>query len=1013
MSGWGNNNQYGNGGNRGWGNNHHRHDENHNDKRGNDNNTRDSDQHRRRSDHHRESRSNDHSDYNSYGPPPSTSSSTSRRHDAGNVNVIDIKSEPHSHSHFQSHRKGKSQKKRRNYNSSEASNNNEAISKKVKVEESSGGSGGNNNSGRGPTTTALVKTEESNDIIVKMEESTTTNIAVREETNNSIVKREETSSILTVRNQDEADLEDTRETWEKKLFNCYRSDRLSYAPDKKNLPKEAFDPDSKAVIKMKQNACNYAVEQVMARMRRDAEMEIQEDDDDSDDSGDCEYMMPSHRCRSVGMYPYSKENIQHFFAAVINCIPLTIGFDACGLQPEHEKNCHCPCDKNISGWRKMYELEGKVAGIGSTNQRTNHCTKGKLMPIGLMSHVRKEGESCILHYGISKYLEHRYCKDQGNYRGGTGHKAMYQLNDPNYRDAVAAEKRSLNNEISVGRKQLAEEKARRLALEADRDAQMTELELLKRTNKDQYEKLQMLEEEKKNLNVVEKEAVPELDSATLARYKKTFNAYFSTVKSALRSLTEEDEHDLVIETPEDFIMQDFFDKWYDARKNKGNASLLLKSLSCRKNENFHGRKIVNKWNVSFANAAETKMNKDTKTNEDTAIDEGGPTREFLSQCWKQMSGLRVRKLEKTKSGLKEKSVKLFETQDNGVVPLTDDGLREKLKNTFQGDDYVAYLKRAKAYYEAIGRILLHSLANNHTISASAMPPFYQNWLLRGCSPADDDYHNVDVLQHLSEGGTNMKAFHSFVGEEEECDGKTEIITKETVFTKLIPEWVSVQLCFKMHHILHVIDRSLLVLTHTIDLCSDIHNCVCCGTSSNPKYLNSRKQAFDAIQKGLTLNGDYSLCEFLRSFPLEAVQKISFSSPHLFAEDIIAILEPVYCADWEGSDAEKMGFKHQQETFFKGELCKLLIEKGKRKKSKFLSSFVKFCTGYDYLPDMKGNSEFRIVVEFNFSELDQDAYPTSHTCTNTLKLPGFLYKKKNFKKILAECVKYHGKTFNME
>merc|ERR1740124_1735820 len=588
------------------------------------------------------------------------------------------------------------------------------------------------------------------------------------------------------------------------------------------------------------------------------------------------------------------------------------------------------------------------------------------MPIGLMSHVRKEGESCILHYGISKYLEHRYCKDQGNYRGGTGHKAMYQLNDPNYRDAVAAEKRSLNNEISVGRKQLAEEKARRLALEADRDAQMTELELLKRTNKDQYEKLQMLEEVKKNLTVVEKEAVPELDSATLARYKKTFNAYFSTIKSALRSLAEEDEHELVIETPEDFIMQNFFDKWYDDRKNKRNASLLLQSLSGRKKENFHGRKIVNKWNVSFANAAKTKMNKDTKTKEYTAIDESGPTREFLSQCWKQMSGLRVRKMEKTKSGLKEKSVKLFETQDNGVVPFTDDYLRQKLKSTFRGDDYGAYLERAKADYEAIGRILLHSLANNHTISASAMPPFYQNWLLRGCSPADDDYHNVDVLQHLSEGGTNKKAFYHFVGEEEECDGKTEIITNETVFTKLIPEW----------------------------------------------YLNSRKQAFDAIQKGLTLNGDYSLCEFLRSFPLEAVQKISFSSPHLFAEDIIAILEPVYCADWEGSDAEKMGFKHQQETFFRGELCKLLIEKGKRKNSKFLSSFVKFCTGFDYLPYMKGNSEFRIVVEFNFSELDQDAYPTSHTCVNLLKLPGLLYKKKNFKKILVECVKYHGKTFNM-
>ena len=60
-----------------------------------------------------------------------------------------------------------------------------------------------------------------------------------------------------------------------------------------------------------------------------------------------------------------------------------------------------------------------------------------------------------------------------------------------------------------------------------------------------------------------------------------------------------------------------------------------------------------------------------------------------------------------------------------------------------------------------------------------------------------------------------------------------------------------------------------------------------------KYLDTRAQAIKDFQEGLTLDGDYSLCEFLRSFPLEAVQKVAFSSPNLSAEDIIALLEPVY------------------------------------------------------------------------------------------------------------------------
>ena len=165
----------------------------------------------------------------------------------------------------------------------------------------------------------------------------------------------------------------------------------------------------------------------------------------------------------------------------------------------------------------------------------------------------------------------------------------------------------------------------------------------------------------------------------------------------------------------------------------------------------------------------------------------------------------------------------------------------------------------------------------------------------------------------------------------------------------------------------------------------------------------------------------SICEFLRSFPLEAVQKIAFSKPQISAEDIIDALVPVYCAGWEqkdedgrrssfGSEADKVMHQHEQETFFKNILCQILIEKERKQKFKYLLLFVKFCSGYDYLPDRDGNPDFKITVEFNFTERVKDSDPLAHACVNNLKLPGMLYTdgRKGFEKKLTEALLVYGK-----
>ena len=61
-------------------------------------------------------------------------------------------------------------------------------------------------------------------------------------------------------------------------------------------------------------------------------------------------------------------------------------------------------------------------------------------------------------------------------------------------------------------------------------------------------------------------------------------------------------------------------------------------------------------------------------------------------------------------------------------------------------------------------------------------------LLRECSPKDDNYDNKDVLTHLNESG-NKWSFETMVGHEYEFNDGAEIVTRENIFTKFIPEQV--------------------------------------------------------------------------------------------------------------------------------------------------------------------------------------------------------------------------------
>jgi len=250
-------------------------------------------------------------------------------------------------------------------------------------------------------------------------------------------------------------------------------------------------------------------------------------------------------------------------------------------------------------------------------------------------------------------------------------------------------------------------------------------------------------------------------------------------------------------------------------------------------------------------------------------------------------------------------------------------------------------------------------------------------LLRDCSPKDKEYHRDDVLRHLLDFANASTIKYAFDTAE----------NPEEFFTKRLPEI----------------------------------------------WLDTRTQILDSFREGLTLDGYIPLCETFRNMSLEQLQHVAFSSP-LLLENVKKILKPNYCESFndywwkengkkgekEEKKKEEAYYKHLgiQKAFFENILLEILEEKENDKlgdeKEQFLSLFVNFCTGFNYLPDLKAHPNFKIVVEFNLYESAQrDAYPVAHTCANTLKLPGLIYSSKEvFTDKLCEAIVQCSNRFDM-
>jgi hypothetical protein len=216
----------------------------------------------------------------------------------------------------------------------------------------------------------------------------------------------------------------------------------------------------------RKNASNVAIEKVEERLREKEEVEAQRQYNDSDDSDDSY----KRDLRGGGKRTTSQltSDDRTFLGALSSCYTMMIGFDIVALGNSKDTEwCYCPLSTKQQKWRAMH-------GIQLDADDQCKCS-GAFSPIGLMGHLEMIGGVrtyrdpntrqqtadpmlCKRHYGARQFLMSLYA----NYNGGMcftcdflqlgrmankcvrcvsegiGHKALFKLNDDNWKKADVA-----------------------------------------------------------------------------------------------------------------------------------------------------------------------------------------------------------------------------------------------------------------------------------------------------------------------------------------------------------------------------------------------------------------------------------------------------------------------------------------------------------------------------------------------------------------------------------------------
>jgi len=372
----------------------------------------------------------------------------------------------------------------------------------------------------------------------------------------------------------------------------------------------------------------------------------------------------------------------------------------------------------------------------------------------------------------------------------------------------------------------------------------------------------------------------------------------------------------------------------------------------------------------------------------TAVDDGGPTRHFLSEVWRQLGDLHGEG--RDREG-KIEQFELFSSSQSvpcSYIMQTNDFINSKISSL---DDDEKMSRRIESQYEAVGRIILYVLGQAQekdaslAISSQVLPKLYRNFLLRGIDPRDLEYPIEDLLQ-------DVMAMVQWTKEPQEL--------MDAFFStyELDDEFLDID-----DH-----DRKFRFCAYK-------------------QFIQSRSDALDAIQRGLTLNDRIDPTIVFEPMPLEAVDKFLFAKETIELSDVLECLT-YFDASSVVLDAQRqiLAFHETEGTRQVSGILPDLLRERNQTDSSFLGRFVFFVTAHRFIP----SRNFKIQIEFTIQhdltpeqqendedadDMSDEALPSSHACDSTLSLPFTAYdgNAEKFAQKLDQALEYVAAgTFDM-
>lgn len=237
-------------------------------------------------------------------------------------------------------------------------------------------------------------------------------------------------------------------------------------------------------------------------------------------------------------------------------------------------------------------------------------------------------------------------------------------------------------------------------------------------SKDLAQKLKTQEENAKILNVdvsKMKDLENKLDADSLKKWDKYYQNIFRAMKWAVESGSRGKSASVNVPVSQNFTLEEFFEKHYETTKKL----FLFKSID---SDYDVGGKIIRDWNVVFDTSEVTKI-KSVKQ-EIQEIDEGGPSRHFMSMVWKTLHKLKV--TGKSKDGATISLDLVYREKDTGYSLLQVDAEIDRfLAALLLEKDREAARKKIHVYYQAIGRLFLHAISTGIKIPCTLLPPLFR------------------------------------------------------------------------------------------------------------------------------------------------------------------------------------------------------------------------------------------------------------------------------------------------